>query len=98
MPRESRHVREDVASYYDRHGVLSEIREQPVEFALDEELRRQIVRGERTRRLETVSIKLDRAQIQAVRKIATMHSIPYQTLIRQWLAEAIRRELRIGMR
>lgn len=41
---------------------------------------------------------LDPAQIQAVRKIATMRSVPYQTLIRQWLAEAIRKELRIGAR
>lgn len=39
---------------------------------------------------------IDPTQIQALRKIATMRSIPYQTLIRQWLAETIRRELRIG--
>jgi len=32
-------------------------------------------------------------QIQALRKIATMKAIPYQTLIRQWLADGIRREL-----
>jgi predicted DNA binding CopG/RHH family protein len=40
-------------------------------------------------------IKLDPAQIQALRKIATRRSVPYQTLIRQWLAESIRRELRL---
>lgn len=45
--------------------------------------------------LENVSIKLDPAQIQALRKIATMKSIPYQTLIRQWMAEGIRRELNL---
>ena len=39
------------------------------------ELKAQILDGKRTRRLENVSIKLDRAQIQAVRKIATMKSI-----------------------
>jgi len=39
---------------------------------------------------------LDPAQIQGLRKIATMKSIPYQTLIRQWLAEGIRRELRLA--
>ncbi|MBI4609789.1 MAG: hypothetical protein HY726_12360 [Candidatus Rokubacteria bacterium] len=72
--------------------------EKPVEFALDEELRRQILKGNRARRLQNVSIKLDPAQIQALRKIATMRSIPYQTLIRQWLAEGIRRELRVHSR
>jgi len=89
-------VRESPAAYYDRRGVLKELRTADVEFALDEELRRQILSGARGRRLRNVSIKLDPAQIQALRKIATMRSIPYQTLIRQWLAEAIRRELRIG--
>lgn len=89
-------LRESPATYYDRRGVLRELRIADVEFALDEELRRQILSGARGRRLRNVSIKLDPAQIQALRKIATMRSVPYQTLIRQWLAEAIRRELRIG--
>ena len=89
-------LRESPAVYYDRRGVLKELQTSDAEFSLDEELRRQILSGARGRRLRNVSIKLDPAQIQAVRKIATMRSIPYQTLIRQWLAEAIRRELRIG--
>lgn len=91
-------AKEDVARYYDRRGVLGEITNRPVEFALDEELRRQILKGTRTRRLQNISVKLDPAQIQALRKIATMRSIPYQTLIRQFLADGIRRELRIGSR
>jgi len=45
---------------------------------------------------ENLSFKLDAAQIHALRKIATMKAIPYQTLIRQWLAEGIRRELHLG--
>ncbi len=91
-------AKENLAEYYDRRGVLAEVVEKPVEFALDEELRRQILKGNRGRRLQNVSIKLDPAQIQALRKIATMRSIPYQTLIRQWLAEGIRRELRVRSR
>jgi predicted DNA binding CopG/RHH family protein len=70
--------------------------EQPVEFALEEQLRRSILAGKRARKLQNISIKLDPAQIQALRKIATMKSIPYQTLIRQWLAAEIRRELKLG--
>ena len=91
-------MKEGLARYYDRRGVLGELVGRPVEFALDEELRGQILEGSRGRRLRNVSIKLDPVQIQAVRKIATMRSVPYQTLIRQWLAEAIRKELRIGAR
>jgi predicted DNA binding CopG/RHH family protein len=62
---------------------MRELEDRTVEFALDGELRRQILAGQRTRRLQYVSIKLDPPQIQALRKIATMKSIPYQTLIRQ---------------
>ena len=95
MSKRAAKIREDVAQYYDRRGVLGEIEDGSVEFALDEELRRQILAGERNRRLQNLSIKLDPAQIQALRKIATLKSIPYQTLIRQWLAEGIRKELHI---
>jgi predicted DNA binding CopG/RHH family protein len=83
----------DLGAYYDRHGVLGELEDRPVEFALEEELRVQIVKGRRKRRLKNVSIKLDEAQIIALRKIATLKSIPYQTLIRLWLAASIRKEL-----
>src|SRR5947207_7235247 len=95
MRKTSGKMRERVAEYYDRRGVLRELDERSVEFSLDEELRRQILRGERASRLQNLSIKLDPAQIQALRKIATMKSIPYQTLIRQWLADRIRRELHL---
>jgi predicted DNA binding CopG/RHH family protein len=71
------------------------LEEGAVEFALEEDLRRQILGGKRTRRLQNISIKLDPAQIQALRKIATMKAIPYQTLIRQWLAEGIRKEFHL---
>ncbi len=92
----TRVAQDDAAAYYDRHGVLGDVIDRPVEFALDEELRDQILKGERKRRLKNVSVKLDEAQIVALRKIATLKSIPYQTLIRLWLAEGIARELRIS--
>jgi predicted DNA binding CopG/RHH family protein len=93
MPKRGVRVKEDLAKYYEGRGVLAELESDVVEFALEEELRKQILDGRRTRRLQNISIKLDPAQIQALRKIATMKSIPYQTLIRQWLAEGIRKEL-----
>lgn len=95
MSKRAPRIKEDAAEYYERRGVLGELEQGTVEFVLDEELRRQILAGQRTRRLQNISIKLDPAQIQALRKIATMKSIPYQTLIRQWLAEGIRKELHL---
>jgi predicted DNA binding CopG/RHH family protein len=88
----------DAASYYDTHGVLGELVETTVEFALDEELSEQILQGKRIRRLKNISVKLDEAQIIALRKIATLKSIPYQTLIRQWLSEGIAKELHLAHR
>ena len=98
MKRRRVKVAEDLATYYTTHGILEEVEEGPVEFALEEELRRQILGGERKRRLQNISIKLDPAQILALKKLATMKSIPYQTLIRQWLAEGIRKELHLASR
>lgn len=95
MGKQTTRVKESTAEYYDHRGVLSELREDLVEFSLDEELRRQILEGKRTRRLKNISIKVDPMQIQALKKIATKKSIPYQTLIRHCLPECIRKELRI---
>ena len=95
MGKQTTRVKESDAEYYDRRGVLAELRPETVEFSLDEELRRQILEGKRSRRLQNISIKVDPVQIHALKKIATMKSIPYQTLIRHWLSECIRKELRI---
>jgi len=32
----------------------------------------------------------------SIKKVATKKGIPYQTLVRQWVAEKIRRELKIA--
>jgi hypothetical protein len=95
MGRQVKKAKETLAEHYDRHGVIGEIVHAPVQFALEEELRAQILGGRRARRLQNLSIKLDPVQIQALRKIATMKAIPYQTLIRQWLADGIRKELHL---
>lgn len=83
------------AKYYDEHGVLEEIIEEPVEMSLETELRRAILSGKRRRNLKNISIKMDPLQIQAIKKVATMKSIPYQTLIRHWLSENLKNELHI---
>jgi hypothetical protein len=83
------------AKYYDEHGVLEEIIEEPIEMGLETELRRAILSGKRRRNLKNISIKMDPLQVQAIKKVATMKSIPYQTLIRHWLSENLKKELHI---
>ena len=82
--------------YYDRVDILSELSEDPVEFILDDRLRQDILSKKRRRRLQNVTIKMDPLQIQAIRKLATTKSISYQTLIRHWLSEEIKKELKLN--
>jgi hypothetical protein len=83
------------AKYYDKHGVLKEIVDEPVEMSLETELRETILSGKRKKRLKNISIKVDPLQIQAIKKVAAMKSIPYQTLIRHWLSQNLKEELHI---
>jgi len=63
-------------------GVLEPV-EEPLELA--PELAEKI----RTKR---VTLRLRVSQIEAAKRIAKEKDIPYQTLLRSWIAEAIRRE------
>ena len=79
--------------YYDNHEILDEITDEPVDLVLDERLRDEILAGKRKRKLKNITIKVDPLQVQAIKKLSTMKSIPYQTLIRSWLAEGIKSEM-----
>jgi predicted DNA binding CopG/RHH family protein len=59
----------------------------------DEYLRDDIISGKRKRKLKNITIKVDPLQVKAIKKLATMKSIPYQTLIRSWFAEGIKSEM-----
>ncbi len=82
--------------YYDTHGILKNIADEDIDLSLDNALREDIITGKRRRKLKNVSIKTDPLYLQSIKKLATMKGIPYQTLIRQWLAEEIRKELKIA--
>jgi hypothetical protein len=83
------------AEYYDLHGVLGDIVDEPVEFSLADGLREDILRGRRRRRpKKNLSLKIDPLHEQAIRKLATMRAVPFQTLIRQWIAERLASELK----
>jgi len=82
--------------YYDKKGVLGEIIEKDIAISLDEALAKDIVAGKRKRKLQNVTIKLDPLYLMSIKKVATKKGIPHQTLVRQWVAEKIRRELKIA--
>jgi len=79
--------------YYEEHNILDEITDETVDLILDEHLRDEILSGKRKRKLKNVTIKIDPLQVKAIKKLSTMKSIPYQTLIRSWLAEGIKSEM-----
>ena len=79
--------------YYDDRDILDEITDEPVDLVLDEHLREDIFSGKRKRKLKNITIKVDPLQVKAIKKLSTMKSIPYQTLIRSWLAEGIKSEM-----
>jgi predicted DNA binding CopG/RHH family protein len=86
-------VKKDWVGYYNQENILNEITEEPVAFSLNETLLQDIAAGKRKRPLKNISIKMDPLHVQAIKKLAAMKSIPYQTLMRHWLAEEIRKEL-----
>lgn len=81
--------------YYNQTNILDEIIDEPIELSLDEQLRQNILSGKYRRKLKNITIKIDPLQIRAIRKLATMKSVPYQTLIRHWLAKEIKKELKL---
>jgi len=84
------------ARYYETHGVLKDIVDEDIDLGLDEALRRAILTGKRRRTLRNISMKIDPLYLQSIKKIAVRKGIPYQTLLRQWLVEGIRKELKIA--
>jgi predicted DNA binding CopG/RHH family protein len=82
--------------FYNSKDILKEILTDPVDLSLEEALKQDILEGKRKRRLKNISIKIDPLYLQSIRKIATMKGIPYQTLVRQWLAEKVKKELKLA--
>ena len=82
----------DWIGYYEDRNILDEISDESIDLSLDDRLRQDILSGKRKRKLKNVTIKIDPLQIVAIKKLSTMKSIPYQTLIRHWLAEGIKQE------
>jgi predicted DNA binding CopG/RHH family protein len=84
------------AEYYDQADILEELIEGPAEFSLDNQLMQDILDKKRKRKLQNVTIKMDPLQVNTIRKLATIKSMPYQTLVRHWLSDKIRQELNLS--
>jgi predicted DNA binding CopG/RHH family protein len=93
--KKRKHMVKEWAGFYDRVNILDELLEDPAEFSLDEELLRDILSQKRKRRLKNVTIKMDPLQVRTIRKLAVTKSIPYQTLVRHWLSDQIKKELNL---
>ncbi len=65
--RVSKNLKE--AGYYEKHDVLKEIIEEPVEVSLETELRESILSGKRKGKLKNISVKMDPLQIKAIKKL-----------------------------
>jgi len=87
--------KKDWAEYYDQKDILDELVTESIQFSLDEVLLKEILSKDRKRKLQNVTIKIDPLHLRAIRKLATAKSIPYQTLVRHWLSEQIKKELNL---
>ncbi len=95
MEEQNLSINNEIADYCDKINILDELEDEEIEISLDERLKDDIISGKRKHRLQNISIKIDPYQILAIKKIATMKSIPYQILIRHWLSQSIKQELNI---
>src|SRR5262245_58160828 len=90
---------QEAADYFDTHSVtdvwdkLEKAKAPKVSKALEVSIR------ERHEAAKTpISIRLGAEQIAAAKKIAAAKSVGYQTQLRMWIAEGIRREAKRGVK
>ena len=83
---------EEVAEFFDSYSFAEAMEKglfEPEKVELEPELAMKIRERAKTKQ---VTLRLRVSQIEAAKEIAKKKDIPYQTLIRSWVAEAIRRE------
>lgn len=80
------------AEFWDTHSMADywdQLEPEEVKIELAPELAAKIKERSKAKR---VTLRLRVSQIEAAKEIARKKDIPYQTLIRSWIVEAIRRE------
>jgi len=86
---------EDAAEYFEKHSATDVWKQLPE--AKPPKLSKALAKTIRERHAmakSPISIRLGPDQIAAARKIAAAKSVGYQTQLRMWIAEGIRREVR----
>jgi predicted DNA binding CopG/RHH family protein len=84
---------EDAAAYFEAHSVaevwnqLPQAKPPKLSKALENS-----IRDRHSPSKSAISIRLDPEQIAAAKRIAAARSVGYQTQLRMWIAEGIRRE------
>lgn len=82
---------EEEARFWDEHDSTEFIDDfEPVEIELSPELEDEILSKRELKK--PVTLRLEPSQIDAVKKIAAKKGLPYQTLIRLWITERIKKE------
>ena len=83
---------EEMAEFFDRYSFAEAMKKglfEPDEVELAPELAAKIRERSKTKR---ITLRLRVSQVEAAKEIAREKDIPYQTLMRSWIAEGIRRE------
>jgi len=87
---------EEESEFWDAHSFLdfpNEVEEiEP--FSLSPDLREEILSGRRRRKMRRISLRLDPYHIELIKRIAKQKSVSHQTLMRMWLVERLREEIR----
>lgn len=78
----------DFWASHDSAGYASRLKEQPV--TVDAALRRRV--AERAEAKKPVTLRLENQQIIRAKELARRKSVPYQTLMRMWIAEGLAKE------
>jgi predicted DNA binding CopG/RHH family protein len=87
----------EAAEYFDQHSVagiwdqLPEAKPAKLSAALAKKIRERHARSK-----SPISLRLEPDQIAAAKNIAATKSVGYQTQLRMWIAEGIRREGKRG--
>jgi predicted DNA binding CopG/RHH family protein len=85
----------EAAEYFERHSVARIWDQLPaVKPAKPSPALMKKIRDRHARAKSPISIRLDPEQIVAAKHIAAAKSVGYQTQLRMWIAEGIRREAR----
>jgi predicted DNA binding CopG/RHH family protein len=93
LPLPKFHSHKEAANYFDSHSIAEIWDRLPGSKAA--KLSPSLGKSARARHAQTktpISLRLEPEQIAAAKKVAAAKSVAYQTQLRMWIAEGIRRE------